>query len=641
MQVNAAKTNSLKLIREKLTQNKIHALIVPSADAHLSEYVHPHYERRAFLSGFTGSAGTLLITHNQAFLWTDGRYFLQAEKELNSQWTLMRTGEPGVPKIEEYLSTELPDGASVGIDATLHSIKEAGTLSEALEKASRRLKLVPLIGPNLVDLIWEERPPQPSGSAYALPLSVAGVPRRDKIEAAAAAVIAGGADSLLIGALDELAWLLNIRGSDVPHCPVLEGFVLLSARSTSGGKEVVSESMSSSGTHSKKTSAVAELFVDNCKLPTQLIDELADAGVTVRPYALAEEAVREASRAGQKIMLDPSNVNYAMRCAAGDCAIEHPSPLALPKAQKCVAELDGMRQAHAADGEALANFFSWLERQITEGNSFTEVELANVVSRCRHEAGAFDLSFPSIVGVGANGAVIHYDCSRAAQPARFDGTEMLLLDSGGQYPTGTTDVTRTIHLGTPTAFQRECFTRVLKGHIALASLCFPEGTPGMAIDAFARSSLWRAGLDYKHGTGHGVGAALNVHEGPQSISTRYANTCALAEGMICSNEPGYYQAGEFGIRIENLLVIKATTPGADKKTEVIAPKKFLQFEELTLVPIQASLIDKDLLTGEEISWINAYHLRVRNTIGGRLPENSDAAAWLHRATEPLECPTNV
>jgi len=315
-----------------------------------------------------------------------------------------------------------------------------------------------------------------------------------------------------------------------------------------------------------------------------------------------------------------------------------PSPVILPKACKNDAELSGMLDAHLADGAALAHFFAWLRKAVVdEGAAPTEVDIATRLAAFRAaQPGFLDLSFPTIAGVGANGAIIHYNPSNAESPARLDGSQLMLLDSGGQYERGTTDVTRTFHLGEPSAWQRECFTRVLKGHIGLDSLTFPEGTPGMAIDAFARQSLWAAGLDYLHGTGHGVGAALNVHEGPHSISTRYGNVQGLKEGMICSNEPGYYENGAFGIRIENLLVVaRRATPNA------FNGKAYLGFDQLTHVPIQQSLIEPSLLTPAEVEWLDAYHQRVWERISPRLDEGSEAWEWLHQATSRFQVPAAV
>ena len=371
-------------------------------------------------------------------------------------------------------------------------------------------------------------------------------------------------------------------------------------------------------------------------MPAALRASLEAAGVAVRPYDQAEAAVAAFAKAdgAPKLMLDPERINFALRSAAGAAALEAPSPLALPKALKNSAELAGMRAAHLRDGAALANFFGWLRRTVVdEGTAITETEMSAQLQTFREaQSGFLDLSFPTIAGSGPNGAIIHYDCSKAETPGVIDGTKMLLIDSGGQYEDGTTDVTRTLHLGTPTAFERECFTRVLKGNIGLDSMTFPDGTPGMAIDAFARASLWQAGLDYLHGTGHGVGAALNVHEGPQSISTRYHNTQGLKAGMVVSNEPGYYDidAG-FGIRIENLLVI-----GPKATAHSFNGREYLGFDPLTMVPIQQSLIEPSLLTDVEANWLDSYHARVWDSVSPLMEEGSEGYLWLKEHTRPLD-----
>ena len=613
-------------LREQMAAVGVQAFVVPSGDPHLSEYTHPSYERRAFISGFTGSAGTAVITEDSAILWTDGRYFLQAEQELGSEWTLMRQGQPGVPKMEDWVAANLKDGAVLGIDPLVHSVDEATKLLGALNGADRALSMAPLpINP--VDAVWEAppagcvaRPSSPTGKARLLPMEVAGVSCADKLSNLAASVREAGADAYMAGSLDEVCWLFNLRGSDVPCCPVVQAYAIVHCPRDA----------------TDDRAPTATIYLDEGKLDgvPGLREELAAAGVTSAPYEAIDTAVREVAASGAKLMFDPDKMNYGLNLAAGDAAVRKASPVTLPKACKNDAELAGMLEAHMEDGAAMAQFFAWLQRTVVgEGQPLTEVEIATRLEAFRAaRSGFLDLSFPTICGVGGNGAIIHYN-PLAADPAgvnTLDGSQMMLLDSGGQYTTGTTDVTRTIHLGEPSDWQRECFTRVLQGNIGLHNAVFPEGTPGMALDAFARASLWSAGLDYLHGTGHGVGAALNVHEGPQSISTRYGNTQGLKEGMICSNEPGYYEANEFGIRIENLLIIrKQQTPNN------VNGKAYLGFEPLTHIPIQASLIDPTLLTAKEVEWIDGYHQRVWDNISPRLSPDEEGYAWLKKATQPL------
>ena len=609
----------LSELRSQMEACGVHALVVPSGDAHLSEYVHPCYDRRAFISGFTGSAGTVLVTADEALLWTDGRYFLQAEDELGDEWTLMREQQKGVPTLEAWLKN-LPDGAVVGIDPYVHSVKAAEGLKKAVAERGLELKALPT---NLVDHVWAERPGPPSGAARVMPLEVAGVGVPEKMAAVRRAAADAGADAYLACALDEVAWLLNLRGDDVPHCPVLQAYCLVEADG-------------------------ATLFVDAAKLPADAVAELSAMGVRHAPYDGVEAALRTLREAGGKAMFDPALANYGLYLAAEGAAVLAPSPVALPKATKNDAELAGMLDAHLRDGAALAKFYAWLRRTVVaEATPISEAQLSQRLRAFREAEGAQDVSFPTIAGSGANGAIIHYNCEAVAAfagedvTAIIDGTQMLLLDSGGQYATGTTDVTRTLHLGTPTPWQRECWTRVLKGHIALSSQIFPEGTPGVALDALARSALWQVGLDYLHGTGHGVGAALNVHEGPQSIRSQLtdASKVALQPGMILSNEPGYYEAGAFGIRIENLLVVRPReTPHAAAHSN---GKTFLGFEPLTHVPLQQSLLDHSLLTAAERGWIDAYHAQVWERVSPLLDEGCEGREWLREATQPLGVPAGV
>lgn len=612
----AAADVKLAELRQAMAEAGVAAFVVPSGDAHLSEYTHPAYDRRAFISGFTGSAGTAVVTADAALLWTDGRYFLQAEQELSPHWTLMRQLQPGVPTIEAWLASNLPNASAVGIDASVHSVDDAQKLSGALEAANRQLALKPLPSPNLVDRVWHDRPAPPQGLARQLPLEIAGVSTLEKLAAVGKDLAAAGADAMVLGSLDEVCWLLNVRGEDVPHCPVLQSFALVHAAGAGGA------------------GVTATLFVDEMKVAADVRAALAVAGVSLAPYAEAEPSVRSLAGAGKTLMLDPKSVNYGLRLAAGGRAVLTTSPLILRKACKNAEELAGMLTAHLHDGAAMAHFFAWLRRTvIDERTPLNERQIAARLAAFRAEQPGFlDLSFPTICGVGSNGAIIHYNCL-VADPSKvntFDGTQMILLDSGGQYATGTTDVTRTFHLGTPTPWQRECFTRVLKGNIGLDSLVFPEGTPGTAIDAFARQSLWSAGLDYLHGTGHGVGAALNVHEGPHSISTRYANVVPLQPGMISSNEPGYYEAGSFGIRIENLLIVR------EKQTaHKFNGRAYYGFEQLTHIPISTTCIEPSLLTAAEVAWLDGYHARVWERVSPLMDPSSEGARWLREVTRPL------
>lgn len=615
-------------LRRVLGQLGLDALIVPSDDPHLSEVPPACFARRAFVSGFTGSAGTAVVTATEARLWTDGRYFLQAERELPEGWKLMKAGLDGTPKVQDWLAAHLREGQKVGIDPAVHAASDAGDLHSTF--AAKGLELC-CLAQNPVDLVWSsERPPLPSAPVRVHPLSFAGVGVVDKLAAVRAEMQKKGASFLVVSALDEIAYLLNLRGGDVHCTPVVLAYVVVGLKS-------------------------AVLFVDSAKFTSEIQQGLADAGVDLRPYEDALPTVAKLGCSGGglglsveassdeglgKVWMHPGRTNYALRQAVGDqCSrVEEPSPIAEAKAIKNSAELEGMRAAHRRDGAALAGFFAWLERRCrVEAVKVTEVDVDEEVTRRRAaQWGYLENSFDTIAGYGANGAIIHYRASPATA-AVLGTSSLFLLDSGGQYVDGTTDVTRTVHLGRPTPAEKECFTRVLKGHVALATAVFPPGTPGFVLDALARRPLWAAGLDYRHGTGHGVGAGLAVHEGPHGISTRYENKTPLKVGMIVSNEPGYYEDGKFGIRIENLLVIvERTTP------HIFGGKSYLGFEPLTLVPIQRELVDVQLLTEEELAYINAYHVRVLKEIGPLLREgdagaaSGDALSWLQDATAPLE-----
>ena len=633
-----ASDSRLVALRSAMAAAGVEAFVVPSNDPHLSEYTHPLYERRAFISGFTGSAGTVMVTADEALLWTDGRYFLQAEQELGDEWTLMRSGQPDVPTLNAWAAKHCPDGCRVGIDPYVHSVDEATSLATALDGASRELSLVPLFGErNLVDVVWDQaeqlglppRPSPPSGKARVLADAVAGTSCAAKLASIGKEAREHGAGAYLVGALDEVAWLLNVRGADVPMCPVLQAYVLVNCPSSGEG-----------GEDSGDAPVTATIFVDGSKLPAEVSEALSGAGVAIAPYESVEAAVRSAVDAGTKILLDPKGLNYALRQAANSSALLEPSVIATPKARKNEAELAGMVDAHLTDGASLAKFFAWLERTvIDEQTPLTEAEVATHLQAFRAAGNGFlELSFPTICGCGPNGAIIHYNplAAPADKVNTIDGSQLVLLDSGAQYANGTTDVTRTFHLAQPSAWEREAFTRVLKGHIGLSTLVFPDKTPGMAIDAFARTALWQAGLDYQHGTGHGVGAALNVHEGPISISARYGNTHGLRSGMVVSNEPGYYEAGGFGVRIENLVITRERPELTHEKT--VGGTVFLGFEPLTHVPIQKKMIDVTLLTPTEVEWLNAYHRLVWEKVAPRLEEGDEGWRWLRDATTAMEVP---
>ncbi|KAK4748832.1 hypothetical protein SAY87_015418 [Trapa incisa] len=545
----------LRSLRELFSKPNvgIDVYIVPSQDAHQSEFIAECYMRRAYISGFTGSAGTAVITKDKAALWTDGRYFLQAEKQLSSSWTLMRAGNVGVPTTSEWLNDVLAPGCRVGIDPFLFSFDVAEELKEAIAKKNH--ELVFLYNLNLVDEVWKGTRPKPPNKPIRIhDLKYAGLDAASKLSFLRAEIVEAGASAIIISMLDEVAWLLNLRGSDIPHSPVMYAYLLVRTDS-------------------------AILFIDNSKVSPEVMAHLKNAGVELRPYDNVLSEIEGLAKEGAKLWMDTSSLNAAIvqtynsacdRYFGGNgnkksklrrndslkgqskapTGVYRVSPISLAKAVKNDAELEGMRNSHLRDAAALAHFWVWLEGEMARGAKLTEVEVADRLLEFRSgQAGFIDTSFDTISGSGANGAIIHYK-PEPGSCSVVDPEKLFLLDSGAQYIDGTTDITRTVHFGEPTSRQKECFTRVLQGHIALDQAVFPENTPGFVLDAFARSSLWKIGLDYRHGTGHGVGAALNVHEGPQSISYRYGNFTSLRQGMIVSNEPGYYEDHAFGIRIE-------------------------------------------------------------------------------------------
>ncbi|XP_021772939.1 probable Xaa-Pro aminopeptidase P isoform X2 [Chenopodium quinoa] len=591
----------------------------------VSEFIAECYMRRAYISGFTGSAGTAVVTKDKAALWTDGRYFLQAEKQLSSDWILMRAGNMGVPTMSEWLNDVLTPGSRVGIDPFLFSFDAAEELREDISKKNHELVL--LSKTNLVDENWKDSRPKPPRKPVRLhELKYAGVDVSSKLSWLRSQLANDGCSAMVITKLDEIAWLLNLRGSDIPHSPVMYAYLVVETDQS-------------------------KLFIDDSKITSEVMGYLQNAGVELRPYDSILNAVENLALEGARLLIDTATVNAAIantfKSASnnkkeyksrsygssnggsnGATAVYSSSPISLAKALKNHAEIEGMRNSHLRDAAAVAQFWSWLEAEISKGVTLTEVEVADKLLEFRSKHDGFvDTSFDTISGSGPNGAIIHYK-PEPDSCSIVDPEKLFLLDSGAQYIDGTTDITRTVHFGEPTSREKECFTRVLQGHITLDQAVFPENTPGFVLDSFARSSLWKIGLDYRHGTGHGVGAALNVHEGPQSISFRFGNLTPLQKGMIVSNEPGYYEDHAFGIRIENLLFVK----------EMDTPNRFgglayLGFEKLTFVPIQSKLIDLSLLSAAEVDWLNDYHDQVWQKVSPLL--DGSERQWLWENTRPL------
>lgn len=619
----ATMCEKLSNLRQAMKQAQVDAFIVPSEDPHMSEYPPDCHARREFISGFDGSAGTAVVTTDAAALWTDGRYFLQAEEQLGPDWVLMRAGSPGVPDIHDWLTSTLKEGSKVGIDPTVHTIDAAEALKKHLEEADIELVSLEV---NPVDTAWgDSRPDAPKAGLRIHDMKWAGASPSEKIQNMRAEMKDAGAKALAVTMLDEVAWLLNLRGSDVSYNPVFMSYVLI-------------------------TDTTAQLFVDEAKIDDAIAAHLKDAGVEVRPYEEAFDAVTEIAKQGMNIWMDASKVSFAMKVAAikgsekqvggrkrgrgtsGGPVLAKASPVSQAKGVKNAAELAGHVEAHLRDGVALAKFLSWLDATIASGKTLTEVEIdEHLTGQRAAQEGFVEPSFPTIAGAGPNGAVIHYRAQKETCRT-VDANTLLLIDSGGQYDCGTTDITRTMHFGTPTEHQKACYTAVLQGHIQLDQAVYPEGTPGCALDTLARTPLWRMGLNYRHGTGHGVGAALNVHEGPQSISHRFGNLQPLLPGMVCSNEPGYYEDGSFGIRIENLfIIVESPTPFR------FGGQSYYGSERLTVCPIQKKMMNTDLMTENEINWVNTYHKQVYDAIAPRLEaeQATEALEWLKDATSPL------
>ncbi|TPX58919.1 hypothetical protein SpCBS45565_g07872 [Spizellomyces sp. 'palustris'] len=600
-------TERVKRLREIMHENGLHAYIVPSEDAHQSEYLADRDARRAFVSGFTGSAGLAVITLEQAALWTDGRYFLQASQQLDANWTLMKSGLPDVPSKEEWLVKVLPKESKVGVDPKLFTVGAARQLAEALTKEGHSLVS---IHENLVDKVWgAAQPSMPPHKVVVHPIAYSGKSSEVKIAALREQIEKKKTYGFIVTALDEIAWLFNLRGSDIAYNPVFFAYALVTR------DEVL-------------------LYVDENKLTNEVKEHLGST-VKIRPYEAVFQDVKQfgAQKQGEKLWID-SRCSLALQDALGGSQYvsESRSPVMTAKAIKNEAELEGFRQSHIRDAAALCEYFAWLEKELVENKAaLSEVEAADKLESLRRKQKDFvGLSFDTISSTGPNGAIIHYKPERETC-ATIQVDQLYLCDSGAQYKDGTTDVTRTVHFGTPTAEEKDAFTRVLKGHIQIDMAVFPRGTTGYLLDVLARVPLWKAGLDFRHGTGHGVGSFLNVHEGPHGIGTRIAyNDVQLEAGMTVTNEPGYYKDGSFGIRIENVLLIR------DVKTpHNFGDRGYLGFEHVTLVPIQTNLVDIGLLTPEERDWLNAYHSRCWDRVHPLLQEGSDGWNWLKRHTQKI------
>jgi Xaa-Pro aminopeptidase len=586
----------LSAFREELAKHNLSGFVVPRADQQQNEYVAPSEERLAWLTGFTGSAGMAIVLTREAAVFVDGRYTLQAGKQVDTKvWGVQPLVDPPP---ETWLAQHLATGDRLGFDPWLHTTASAEKLAAACAKAGAELVAVDA---NPIDIVWTERPALPLAPVALHGKQFAGEIEADKLKRIEAEIARLGADALVLSDSHAVAWTFNIRGGDVAHTPLPLSYALVpkSGRPT--------------------------LFIDHRKLSNSVRNHLEQSATVVDPGALTPKLI-ELSKSGASIALDSATSADALTrliSSAGGKVVRGSDPVALLKAVKNDTEIAGTKTAHRRDAIALARFLAWVDHEAPAG-SLTEIDAVEALETFRRDTGALkDVSFPTISGTGPNGAIVHYRVTRKSN-RRIARGDLLLIDSGAQYEDGTTDVTRTIAIGEPTPEMRDRFTRVLRGHIAIARALFPDGTTGAQLDTLARQFLWQAGVDFEHGTGHGVGSYLSVHEGPARISK--LGTTALKRGMILSNEPGYYKTDAFGIRIENLeLVVAAEVAGAEKAVNA--------FETLTLAPIDRRLVDLNMLSGEELSWLNEYHERVRHAVRGHVDDATKA--WLDEATAPL------
>ncbi len=583
----------LAALRAELKRRGFDGFVVPRADEHQGEYVPAAAERLAWLTGFTGSAGSAVVLTGEAAVFVDGRYTVQVRQQID---TTVFTPESLIDHPPDvWLGERVREGQVIGFDPWLHTPAQVERLSAAVAAVGARL--VP-VESNPVDAIWPDRPATPRGAVTLHPEHLAGQDRAAKV--AAVRDTLGEGETLLVSDPHAVAWLFNIRGADVSHTPLPMGYALL----PKSGRPI--------------------LYVDGAKLSNSVRDTLEDIAEVADPAGLAG-ALEKLGQENRALRFDaatvPSRLVEVLKAAGGQASVGA-DPIALMKASKSEAERQGSRDAHRRDAAAFARFLHWFEREAPQGH-LTEISCAEALEDFRRGTGALkDLSFPSIAGFGPHAAIPHYRVTRASDLPIGPG--VFLIDSGGQYEDGTTDITRTLCVGAPDPAFVDGFTRVLKGHIAIARAVFPHGTSGAQLDPFARQHLWRAGLDFDHGTGHGVGSYLSVHEGPQRIAK--TGTVPLAEGMILSNEPGLYRAGQWGIRIENLILVERREIEGEERP-------MLGFETLTFAPIQRDLIALDLLDRDEERWIDDYHAQVRAIVGPLV--EPDVRAWLDAATRPL------
>lgn len=592
----AAINERIASLRDVMRKAGVSACIIPGTDPHASEYIADYWKERVWISGFTGSAGTAVVTLTKAGLWTDSRYFLQGEEELKgSGMDLMKMGLPETADIIPWLIDTLKPGEKVAVNAQMFSVNAYSAMKSELETVG-----IELVSIDLMKEVWTDRPDLPKKPFYVFDLKYSGQSTTDKIAATRAEMAKLRSQVFVMSALDDIAWLFNIRGNDVDFNPVVIAYALVEENDVT-------------------------LFVDQDKLTEETKTYLASVGVRIKAYD-AIYSVLEQIESSKTVLIDGAKLNRALyESIPAACTKRNAmSPVFKLKSIKNEVEMAGVRQAMVKDGVALTRFFIWLEENLKSGN-LNEVSVDQKLYEFRSKQENFKgESFSTIAGYGPHGAIVHYRAVPESA-STLKPENLFLLDSGGQYLEGTTDITRTVALGTPTVKQKIDFTLVLKGHIALATAKFPSGTRGSQLDILARKAMWDLGINYGHGTGHGVGHFLNVHEGPQNIRMD-ENPISLQEGMFMSNEPGLYRTNQYGIRTENLIhVIKA------EKTEF---GEFLKFETVTLFPIDKELIDVEMMSDEDIDWLNNYHKRVYDTLAQKLDENE--REWLSRKCAKLK-----
>lgn len=587
-------------LREVLEKHGIHALLVPSSDPHISEYLPERWQGRQWLSGFTGSMGTLVVTVDEAAVFADSRYWVQAEAELAGTGIALEKIPTGASTQHlDWLATHVPRGGVVAVDGQVLGLGAAQQLQAALDAVGVQLRT----DIDLLDAIWPERPALPAAPVYAHVAPQAPLARTAKLAQVREAMARQGATHHFVSTVDDIAWITNLRGSDVSYNPVFLAHLLVDLTG-------------------------ATLFVGAGKVPAALQAQLQAEGIALAPYTQAGAALA-ALGAGSTLLLDPKRVTLAFRqqVGAGCTVLEAINPSTLLKSRKTAEEAAFVREAMAEDGAAMCAFYAWFEAALARGERITELTIDEKLSAERaRRSGFVGLSFPVIAGYNANGAMPHYRAT-AESHAVIEGNGLLLIDSGGQYLGGTTDITRVWPVGQVSDAMKRDYTRVLKGTLQLSRARFPRGTPGPMLDSLARAPLWEAGIEFGHGTGHGVGYFLNVHEGPQTISKAVVEPqMAMQPGMITSIEPGVYRPGRWGVRIENLVL---NVPAAVSEEF----GEFLEFETLTLCPIDTRCIERSLLREDEIAWLNAYHATVRERLAPRV--EGAALAWLMERTEPI------